>query len=269
MKVNLETASRQFLKRFIFGSCPGFRGRFSYFGQKVYFPKESIIFKLACQQGVYEHDNVKLLAGLANRKGMMFDVGANIGLMAIPVLYSCPLTRVISFEPSPRTLVFLKRTLRECTYSDRWQAVGKALSDRVGTLTFFSGDACLGAFDGLADTGRGGAKQKIEVPSSTLDAEWDTLGQPVISVIKIDVEGAEMQVLKGADRCINVHKPAIVLEWNATNLAAYGCEPGDLLHYASANKYRVLAVPGLVQIHELSLLETHMIYTETFLLLPN
>jgi len=55
---------RRKIKKWLFGSCPGIKGAFPYYGVKVYFPKNSLIFQLACEQSVYEHENIKMLLSL-------------------------------------------------------------------------------------------------------------------------------------------------------------------------------------------------------------
>src|SRR5207302_6765911 len=99
------------LKRWLYGSCPGFAGSFPYFGTNVYFPKGSLCFRAACEQGIFEAENVRLLQGICRPGSHMFDVGANLGLMALPVLRHVAGCKVVSFEPSPNTLPWLERTI--------------------------------------------------------------------------------------------------------------------------------------------------------------
>jgi FkbM family methyltransferase len=197
------------------------------------------------------------------------DVGANIGLIAAPILQRCTGARVVSFEPSPGTLKYLEKTVASSPYSPRWSLVAKALCEREGTLDFFAAREEMGGFDGLADTTRGGPTRKVSVLGSTLDVEWGTLGRPQVCVVKIDVEGAELRVLKGARRCIAVQHPPVLLEWNAKNLHAHGVSPSALLDFAQETNYSLHAVPGLVRVPTASELALHMKATESFLLWPS
>src|ERR1043165_8900521 len=106
-----------------FGMCPGLAGRFSYFGTRVYFPKGSVIFRRTCETGVYEPEVTGWLCRLAQSGKLFIDVGANIGLMSIPVLRTVQTARVLSFEPSPTSLQYLERTWRESEFRDRWEVV--------------------------------------------------------------------------------------------------------------------------------------------------
>jgi FkbM family methyltransferase len=262
------TTLKKQIKKWLYGTCPGFAGCFPYFGTKVYFPKDSLIFKLACEQGIYESENLSLLCSLVKPNSIYFDLGANIGLMSIPILKKCDSCTVVSFEPSPNTLNFLNRTIENSHFGERWKLIPKAAGSRIGTLDFFIASPDMGAFDGFQDTKRANTNNRVEVPVTTIDTEWESLGKPTVSVIKIDVEGAELQILKGALNCIQNQHPSILLEWNATNLKAYNCQNESLLIFAEQNNYRIYSLPHLVSILDSQSLILNMIRTESFLLLP-
>lgn len=103
---------------------------------------------------------------------------------------------------------------------------------------------------------------------TTIDAEWERLGRPAVSAIKCDVEGAEMLVLSGAGNCIREARPAILLEWNAQNLALFGIELDSLLEFSEAADYHVVSVPRLARVTTKAELQIHMTFTEYFLLFP-
>jgi FkbM family methyltransferase len=259
---------RKRIKKWLYGSCPGLAGAFRYYNTKVYFPKNSIIFHLACDQGIYESENIRLISALLAPDTVYFDVGANIGLMALPLLHTCPGCTVVSFEPSPNTLQFLSRTAKDSGFGDRWRIIGKAAGSTIGSLEFCTAATELGAFDGFQDTKRAGNTQKVTVPVTTLDAEWEAMGKPPVSFIKIDVEGAEMQTLQGAISCIKHEQPYILLEWNPINLIAYECDPESLLKLADSLGYQVFSVPSLVPVPDFTMLKLQMVKTENFLLVP-
>jgi FkbM family methyltransferase len=262
------TNFRRKLKKWLYGSCPGFTGSFPYYGTKVYFPKDSYIFNLACEQGVYEHENLKLLLTIIKPNTVYFDIGANIGLMSIPILYSCPTCNVVSFEPSPNALPFLGRTAKESRFTDRWRIIGKAVGDNPGEMPFHIASKKMGAFDGFKDTKRAGVTKETIVPITTIDIEWAALGCPEISVIKIDVEGAELYALEGAQQCLEKEKPFILLEWNSSNIQAYDLKEDELIKYANKSGYKIFSAPDLVPVDDSTTLKIQMIKTETFLLAP-
>jgi len=259
---------RKRLKHWLYGSCPGLAGRFSYFGTRVYFPKGSLSFRAACDQGIFESDNVCLLQGLVRPVSWFFDVGTNIGLMSVPVLRSVPDVRVVSFEPSPNTLPWLRRTIEQSSFRDRWTLVPKAVGAEPGRVTFSVSETENSLYDGLRNTGRVSQAQTAEVEQTTLDATWKELGTPAVSMIKCDVEGGELAVLQGARECLATSRPAILIECNRQNLEAYGCAPDALVAFSREVNFKLYAVPTLVEVCTAQQLELHMLFTESFLLCP-
>lgn len=260
---------RQQIKKLLYGKVPGFAGAFPYYGTKVYFPRNSLIFQIACNQGIYEGYNLKLISSLISPKSVYFDIGANIGLMSIPILHDHPDSTVVSMEASPKTLEFLVRTAKESQFGDRWRIVGKGAGSSIGNVEFSMATVDKGAFDGFQDTQRGGKTTKVIVPMTTIDTEWEAMGKPTVSMIKIDVEGAEIEVLKGAVTCIEQEHPYILIEWCALNLKAYDCPSISLLDFAINANYQLVSLPYLSPITDITFLELHMSQTESFLLVPN
>lgn len=259
---------RKVAKRWLFGSCPGLAGSFRYFGTRVFFPRHSLIFQRACCEGIFEARLLRLIFSLSPPHTTYLDIGANIGLMSVPVLATLPDVSVLSIEPSPANLPWLEKTLQSSAFRARWGLVRKAASDHCGHEEFFSCSPSGGALDGLKDTGRGKEPVKVVVETTTVDQVWNEQGKPTVSCIKIDVEGAELSVLQGAWQCLTTHRPAIVLEWNAVNLSAYGCPPEALLGFARNNGYDVFGITPFCAITSPALLRLAMGTGENFLLLP-
>jgi FkbM family methyltransferase len=265
--MSLSSQLRKKAKEFLFGKVPGFRGSFPYFGTRVHFPLGSWSFRDVCNQGIFEADNVRLLQKCAVPGTWIFDVGANIGLMAIPILRAVPQIHVVSFEPSPNSIPWLRKTIVGSGYGDRWQLVEKAAGPEQGKVSFFVSPREASLLDGVRDTRRGGSKTKVEIDMTTLDSEWARLGSPRVSVIKIDVEGFEAEVLKGSVELIQQQKPKILLEWNRRNLEAGDICPGALLELAHKLRYRVISVPDLIEVQDEDMLLLQMMKTESYMLI--
>ncbi len=257
--------ARGFLRYWLYGSI----GSFPYFGVRVHFPRRCLAFRAVCEQGIFEADNVRLLQNLCRPRSHVLDVGANLGLMAIPILASVSDVRVISYEPSPNSLPWLKQTIVECGFGSRWEVVEKALGVETGITKFSISHVRHGLFDGLKHTGRAPEKDQIDVELTTLDAEWQRMDNPPVSVIKIDVEGGEFAVLRGAIECIKHTRPFVMFEWNRQNVTSYGTKPDELLEFAQALQYSLHAVPSLVPIRNCIEFELHQTRTESFLLVPD
>jgi FkbM family methyltransferase len=259
---------RKKIKRWLYGSCPGFAGSFPYFGTSVHFPPSSPSFLAACEQGIFEQENVRILQALVTPDSWLFDVGANIGLMSVPILAQNSSVRVASFEPSPNALPWLTRTISGSRFRDRWTLFGKAVGSSVQEVTFYLASKENSWFEGSKPTGRAPSIGTVEVEQTTIDTVWQQLSKPAVSAIKTDVEGGELGVLQGSVACLQQCRPCVLLEWNRTNLAAHGTEPRALLDFASKVRYRVLALPQLATVNGLKELDLHMVTTESFLLVP-
>ena len=260
---------RGLAKRIIYGTLPQRQRSFPYFGSRVFFPNNSPIFRLACEQGIYESDIVRFVNHFVTPGSVYLDVGANIGVMAIATLASRSDCRVVSVEASPTSLAFLSRTHAANANRNRWTIVPKALAARPGAATFFEGPAAQGVMDGLRDTGRGGAMKSISVAVTTIDQLWTELGRPAISVIKMDIEGGERDALVGAEICLAALHPALVIEWSRLNLPSYDVAEDAIFEIANRHRYRIFSVPGYSEVRSATELSLRMLETETFALVAD
>lgn len=140
------------------------------------------------------------------RAGDLFvDVGANVGSYTLWALeLGC---EVIAVEPDDWARACLEANLK---LNDRdAEVVAAALADEAGTATFTTS---LGVLNHLvAEDANAGASVR-EVVVRTLD---ELIGGRVAAGVKIDVEGAELSVLKGAARALGDGRITLMqLEWN-------------------------------------------------------
>jgi FkbM family methyltransferase len=223
------------------------RGVMSWLGGPLYFPRDSLVALSLLQTGQWEADVAVLLTAAARPGTVVFDVGANIGVSALAVLNQHPDVRVVSFEPSPTVLAHLNRTRDASRFRDRWEVVPRAVTEQNGgevAFTVHAGGADV--FEGLRDTGRGSsATAQVKVPTASIDAEWQARGRPTVSLLKVDVEGAELGVLNGAAECLAACRPTVVTEWSPRNFVAYGCRAEDMLRAAARAGYDAFLVPEL------------------------
>lgn len=148
------------------------------------------------------------------KKGMVFyDVGANAGFFS--VLASGMVGRsgaVISFEPHPITAQQCEAQIR-ANNMDNVTVVAAAVCDKVG-FDQFSDDECS-VMTSLA--GAAAASRKVTVRTTTLDHEITQ--HPVPDLLKIDVEGAEIDALRGAVSLLTKRRPIFLVEIHSDELA--------------------------------------------------
>jgi FkbM family methyltransferase len=139
----------------------------------------------------------------------VFDVGANIGQTSLKVLAHFPNAEVYSFEPHPDTF----RTLAAGLKGRRAEAVNLALSDKSGKAELFTYETDL--INSLTPTATfavqfGKRGKKIPVQVSTVDEFCSSRNINAIDVLKVDTEGCDLEVLKGATLALKSRKVRFV-----------------------------------------------------------
>ncbi len=148
--------------------------------------------------------------------GPVVDIGANIGVVSLLLATQYRETRIFSFEPAPTTFSALSKNVALNGLSNI-SLHQLALSDTVGEI----------ALDALPDQ-RGNARiadaksaHVTMVPTTTLDKFVEEQGIKTIGLLKIDVEGFEAAVLRGASQ--SARRPASEDDLHG------GCPRGDHL----------------------------------------
>ncbi len=178
------------------------------------------------------------------RGGVVIDVGAHNGMHSRRFQrYLRPATMVL-FEPIPALAAGLAREFRR---ADNTEVREVALSNRSGTDTFVLHGASPGE-SGLRDR-YGNDDQKLHRPQTTsIEVALDRLDNqkipPGISFIKIDVEGGELDVLRGAQRRIRLDRPIISIEFGHRAAAVYGYGTAELLEFADVHGLAIVDLFG-------------------------
>lgn len=174
---------------------------------------KSIIKKLASKLGylVVQKNHYSLpesrLIKMLTQHGVktILDVGANEGQFALAVMESGFNGDIVSFEAIPS--VHRKLVAAASNYGAKWSVnPACAIGDSSGTHSFnvtqFSpSSSLLKPTDQLMQISREKfTSEAVEVPVERLDTVYQILHQTSVLFLKIDVQGAEMQVLKGADK---------------------------------------------------------------------
>ncbi len=176
--------------------------------------------------GTWEPAETRLFAGRLRPGDHVIDVGANIGyysLIASRLVGAGGL--VIAIEPDAANCAFLRRNLTENSAGNVW-VVEAAASDRPGVERLYPATSNLGDHR-TYDPGDG------RTPGEVIGVRIDDLvgeGQPV-HFMKIDAQGAELRILRGARETIgrNAGHITIVLEFWPAGLEAAGASAADLL----------------------------------------
>jgi FkbM family methyltransferase len=194
--------------------------------------------------GQYEPDTMIALRGLLPDGGVFLDVGANQGFFSLFAAQCLGSGLVVAFEPSAREFQRLTANIAG-NRRLRIQARREALADYRGEATLlvaedqYAGLNTIGA--AFAYTTVNAARHET-VACRTLDDVVAELALNRCDVIKIDVEGAESSVLRGAADVLARFRPALIVEQLQPALAANQSSIDELEAIVLAQDYRLLAI---------------------------
>lgn len=176
---------------------------------------------------------------------VVYDCGANLGLYARYLTASLGAGRVVAFEPMPDNQTFLAANLALGGIADRVTVLPVALSDEDGMAEFQVDDmqTTSGTLSKVTGGGASEGRRNLELPPLTtrvpcrrLDTAVAEHGLPPPDVIKIDVEGAEGLLLRGAANLLRDHSPRLLVELHGAAVAREVVTLLDGLGYACAGK---------------------------------
>ena len=178
------------------------------------------------EDGSFEPFTGDLLASVVSRARLFVDVGAHCGFYTLLVGTRNPEIDIISLEPVPENFAILKKNIErhELCLVEAIEAAASSTNGRTDFMIVESSGAC-----GISQHPLFRVLRTIEVGTVTLD---DLLAhrEPVATVVKIDVEGHEIEVLAGMkDTLTRFRDIALFIEFNPPVLKSAGHEPMELV----------------------------------------
>jgi FkbM family methyltransferase len=164
------------------------------FGHRLHFAVESLREVRRIDSFSAEEDFVDEMVKTLRPGDVVWDVGANIGLISLVLAKSCDVT-VHAFEPEPRNFAHLQRNIALNGLENRIFAHPVALGDREGDVDLFVGGETGDGRHSIIGSGMDGA-HVTSVQVTTPSRAINQFASPP-SVVKIDVEGFELAVLRG------------------------------------------------------------------------
>lgn len=182
------------------------------------FPGGKIYLKLRESQmmrnkafGVYEYNKRKILERYINKGEVCIDIGACRGyftfMMASKVGKS---GLVVSVEPNPDNLYWLKKAIKKNNYQNI-ELISGAIFNKNGQLPLY-----LGLKSGWHSLAKNQGLGKITVKTIKLDDLVTKKDLKKIVLIKVDVEGAELEALQSGIKFLTKYKPLLMIDINDT-----------------------------------------------------
>lgn len=206
----------------------------------VYGPIRSVPYE------VYEWEAVTAFGKSGNT---FLDIGANVGILSIAMSrIAGEGGKVVACEPNPGVYSLLCETviLNSCHNITPLQIL---LDDEIGFSDLHvSPVGTLGVRSSVANADPGA--KTISLPSLTIDFLTDGIGET--NYMKIDVEGTELRILRGAQETLKRDRPLVQVEVHGQFLPMVGDTVGDLFNFMSRSGFRAI---NLVTMREVKALE--------------
>lgn len=216
--------------------------------------------------GSYEPELHQVLKRELRGGGVLVDVGANIGVHGLPVarmLHEVRTGRVYAFEPAPDTAERLRRVAERNGVAAYLEVVQVALGDRPRTASLRAATEHASLDVGMRSLyGAGGEAIPVQVTPFDTWAEGARLER--WDVLKMDVEGAETEVLRGMQNSLRTLRPRLLaIEVVDEHLRRAGSSRAELVELLASVGYREL--PPTERIHGIpaSVLAPNLLFRPT------
>jgi len=161
----------------------------------------------------YDPDVARAIQRFAGPGLHCIDVGANVGAVTLPMAKRVgPAGRVLAVEPGPPYVERLRDNLAaNPALEQRVTIVAEGLSESVGTL-LWKPDPAHPYNAGMSAAHPYAVPGELPVPVTTMDALVARQGWERVDFVKIDVEGMELEVLRGAENTLETLRPVVLFE---------------------------------------------------------
>jgi FkbM family methyltransferase len=180
-------------------------------GGKVFLHYREDIGLVVFMGGAFEAAESAAAVKYARPGTVAVDVGANVGMFTIPLALAVGQRgAVLAIEPSPDNVERLKSNV-ELNELDNVIIRPLAVADRPGELHLhLAADPAFHSTTTVAEARAVG--ETVVVRAETLDVLWEEAGSPLVSLVKVDTEGGELAVLRGAERLFERCRPLLLVE---------------------------------------------------------
>ena len=197
--------------------------------------------------GYHGTDELMVIDRLLRQDSVVFDIGASIGQFTLFMAKRVPHGHVVALEPANTAYQQLIENVQRNDFTNvTTLPVGAAALNLEAELydTFF-GDDIFGVSErGTASMYKGSeSAQSIGTASfRSIDDIATELNLKQVDLIKLDVEGAELEALKGAEQTLKTYQPHLVVEVGAELCARAQIKPSDLFQFLEELNYEAFLI---------------------------
>lgn len=183
-------------------------------------------------------NEIRFIRGYLQEGMNMIDVGAGFGVYALTAAKIVGEEgNVFAFEPAEVAKNHLEMGRLENDLNNM-EVIGKAISDKSGKEAWKTSD--------LPESSKLDNAGEIEVSAVTLDSWWHFEGKPEINLIKVDINGHELEALRGAAQLLRNENPLLLL--NISEKRSY--EFASVLSQLEYKLYEYIPGPGILAEHD-------------------
>lgn len=197
-------------------------------GHQMYLATEGKYPPIRMVLGQYEEETTRVFERSIKEGMSILDIGAHVGYYSLlSAKLSGPTGKVFSFEPDPDNYSLLIRNIKANSYNTI-TPINKGVASASGKRTLYLSRLDNGRHSVyLQDSLQNGS---VSITTTTMDDFFGALNWPTVDFVKIDVEGAELEVLNGMtgllERCPKIK---IIMELNPQLLKQGNTEPISLV----------------------------------------
>src|ERR1700743_3070653 len=201
---------------------------------KAWLTNESIRFRIRALKARFRDQTAEfdVIRHHVRSGDIVCDIGANKGSFILWLSRWCGSGRVVAFEPQPEFAGRLAEVCRAIGL-DNVRVEAKAVYSHSGDQELFVPSGHSPGASLTHKAAEAASFTTLSVPVVALDDYFDAIDK--ITLLKIDVEGAELGLLKGAERILRQHAPLLVFECENRHLAPGTV--GDVFSYLEALGY--------------------------------
>lgn len=175
--------------------------------QLNYTDKFNSVSEIIVSHGSFEECELNVVFANLTKQSVFFDIGANVGFYSLSVAHHFKDIEIHAFEPVPDTLLDFKKNISRNKLENKIILNELAVSDKNGSV-YMTSDHHSSNYITEAES----PQCTLEVECITVDTYVEKHSIKKIDIIKIDVEGKELSVLKGAKHALKTFKPILLIE---------------------------------------------------------
>ena len=188
----------------------------------------------------YESENFSFLKSNTSNGSVVLDLGAHIGLFSgIAAKIVGNSGKVFAFEPAPSTWKVLQNTVAINHAEKVIEPVNQAMGNEVGNITFFVSDNEVDNSNSLVSYMNDRKLKGIDVAVNSIDNFVKEKKLPKVDFIKIDVEGAEYDSLRGGTHVFKTLRPAFILAIHPEPIKKKGDKLEDIYDLLTNLQYNI------------------------------